>query len=406
MKNGCLRWILVLLVAFPAVSANAAGPSPTAQMTRIAAVVKLAPRCPTSTNAWKDPSAQSLEFGPLAVAVAPLVGSVAQIGVDVGLNWIKERRDQLSKTISARDDSTFYFEREPGSASARNGCLIFIRGELGSDTEFLSRQEAKKFDSDPVWNGSRIKLLRNGWENERVDQEGDVRRGRIPLVAPPLFYAEFSIRYDNLRQAKVFYLKPNFIDYRATGAERTSSGTKDLVFSFIFEAMANGSPSASPAASSSKSSGANSAQAGSVGASGAAGPGALGATSSSPESSSVGGRSAVSDTAGSRLSSDQPKVAAKFDIVLMQTPIGSRFEAEALGDIVSALQPLPAWQSPSPGLSGSINLVPVSVLASLTETEKAGSIELLLDSSISENKDNLSKTIGDLVTKFLQQSAK
>jgi hypothetical protein len=396
---------VAVVMAFPVLNADAAGPTPNTPVTRMAAAVKLVPRCPSSTNAWKDPSAQTLELVPLAVAVAPLAGSIVQIAADVGLNWIKERRDTLSATTSARDDSTFYLERDSG-AVARNGCLIFARGELGSDAEFLRRQEARQFDSDPIWTGSRIRLLRNGWDNERVDQEGDIRRGRIPLVSAPMIYAEFSIRYDDLKHAKAFYLKPIFIDYRATSAERTSAGIKDLAFTFIFEALSSGSPVARLEAHSPASSGGTTAQTEAAGSANPQGTFSPQSASTPLEPSSVVRRPPASDIAGPRSGSDQLRVAAKLDVVLMQTRIGSRFEADALIDIVSALQPLPPWQGSSDEPSRPVTLVPVSVLATLTETEKAGNIELTLDNVIVQGKDSFSKTLGDVATKLLQETGK
>jgi hypothetical protein len=227
-----------------------------------------------------------------------------------------------------------YVTRE-GRPAARNGCVIFLRGELGSQSEFERRVQASEIGKDLLWTASRLSILRDGWPNERGNEEGEARRGRIAIVSTPLVYVEFAIRYDSSADPNQFTIKPIFFDYRATAAEREGSGIKDLLFSVRFERNDEGST---------------------------------------------------------------PIIFANYDIALPQTPVGARYEREALADLIGRPQNLPGYESKQVSTPG---VVPVYVTVSMLEFEKAGDLERIVTEAADENKEKVGATLNERVQQFL-----
>jgi len=287
---------------------------------------------------WKNPSAQAPEAGFLLPLIAPLAGALIEKGISFSAEWLKRFQGELSASssahdVSAHDVSTMYMTLG-GKLSARNACLVFLRGELGSQAEFDGRLQAKKIGIDPNWTSARLQILRNGWQNEQVAEGGDTRRGRIPVVGTPLVYAEFEIRYNDARQATQFMIKPIFLDYRATAAERKGAGKKDIAFIVSFERNDN---------------------------------------------------------------RNSPATFAKYNIVIPKTSIGAMYNSETLSDLVGIPQNLP---SPSSG-KDIFDPVPISVMVSMVETEKAGDLERLFVETIDDNKDRLGAAISSRIEQWL-----
>jgi hypothetical protein len=286
----CLLGLLAVLMFshMTAEYANSAESKTGPRLTREAAVAKLSPQCPTNQSKWNNPAAQSTEGAFLLPLIAPLVGSAIEKGISFSAQWLKKYQDELSATSTAHDVSTMYVMRDNGKLAARNGCLIFLRAELGTQAEFEKRVQAGEIGKDPVWTASRLSILRDGWVNERPSEEGDARRARIAIVSTPLVYAEFAIRYDSATNANQFTLRPTFLDYRATAAERQGGGSKDILFSIAFDRNDQ---------------------------------------------------------------STSPIVFARYDIAIPKTPLGARYDSETLADVLGRPQNLPGHKEVNtPGL--------------------------------------------------------
>jgi hypothetical protein len=303
--KGAFVWSAGLLFGFSAIqlstgAADGAEAKAGVRFTRDAAIAKLLPQCPTSQSKWINPSAPSTEGGFLLPLIAPLVGTAIEKGVSFSAQWLKKYQDGLSATSTAHDISTMYVVRAGGKLAARNGCLIFLRAELGNQGEFDKRVQAGALGKDQLWTASRLSLLRDGWVNERAAEEGDARRGRIAIVSTPLVYAEFAIRYNSNDNANQFTLKPMFFDYRATAAEREGAGNKDILFTITFER---------------------------------------------------------SDQSGSATSF------AKYELAIPKTPLGARYDSETLADLVGRPQNLPTHEDKEKGSSSLVPIyVAVSLL--------------------------------------------
>ena len=267
---------VILMSTASLCSVTKAAESGAAVALREAAVVKLMPQCPTSHNSWSNPSASSPEAGFLLPIISALAVPAVEKGIAFAADWLKRYQNELSATTSARDVSTMYLI-DDGKLFARNGCLVFFRGQLGPQAEFDKRVRAGTIGKDEVWTVDRLRFLRDGWKNERAAEEGDARRGRIAVVNTPLVYAEFALRYNDTKNATQFTLRPVFLDYRATAAERVGNANKDIVFTITFDYNE-------------------------------------GATST---------------------------VFAKYDIIIPKTAVGSRYDAEILSDLVGRTQSLP-----------------------------------------------------------------
>jgi len=284
MKLLCSLFATIMLGCFAAIAQPSVVSAPSGDV-RIAAAVKVLPNCPTDSSSWSNPNAAQLEVVPLLPLIAstaePLVEPVIEAGIGLFVQWMKEREAALSATSSARDLSTLYIQQQSG-AQARSGCLVFVRGEFGNNEVFAQRQPN---NHDNFWTNQRLQLLRRGFEDKSAasDTQSQVRGriGQINLVAPPLVYAELPIKFDDRSAARSMALSMGFLDYRATAAERTGSGRKDLLFSFVLE------------------------------------------------------QPTLDTSGGSR-------VFARFDLALQQVAIGSRFSAPTLSDKVSTFQPLPS----------------------------------------------------------------
>jgi hypothetical protein len=290
MRGRTVLWSVVLPIGLLSAnvftrSASGAEPVTAPASVRNATVAKLVPQCPTTLAKWSNPSAPATESAFLLPLIAPVAGVAIEKGVSFAAQWLKRSQDDLSATSSARDVSTMYLIRDDGKLSARNGCLIFLRAELGPQAEFDKRVQAGVIGKDPIWTASHLSILRDGWENEQRSEEGEARRGRIALLSAPVMYAEFAIRYNNTSSAKQFNLRPVFFDYRATAAERQGRGNKDILFTIAFDR--------------------------------------------SDESTS-------------------PVVFAKYDLVLAKTPVGAQYGSETLADIVGRPQNLPAQSGNNP----------------------------------------------------------
>jgi hypothetical protein len=256
---------------------------PSPRLTRDAVVAKLMPQCPTSQNIWINPAAPTTEGGFLLPLIAPLVGTAIEKVVSFSADWMKKYQDELSATSTAHDVSTMYLVRDDGKIGARNGCLVFVRAELGTQAEFEKRVQAGEIGKDALWTTSRLSLLRDGWANERSSEESDARRGRIAVVGTPLAYAEFAIRYNSTSDANQFTLRPVFLDYRATAAQREGTGSKDILFTVTFD----------------------------------------------------------------RNGQDNSTVTfAKFELAIPKTPVGARYNSEVLADIIGRPQNLPTYEAP------------------------------------------------------------
>lgn len=270
--------VLSQLGAEPARSAETKGP----RSTRDAVVAKLLPQCPTSQSSWINPAAPATEGGFLLPLIAPLVGTAIEKAVSFSAQWMKKYQDELSATSTAHDVSTMYLVRDGGKVNARNGCLVFVRAELGTQAEFEKRVQAGQIGKDVIWTAQRLSLLRDGWANERASEEADARRGRIAIVSTPLAYAEFAIRYNNSSGANQFTLRPVFLDYRATAAQREGAGSKDILFTVTFD----------------------------------------------------------------RNGQDNSTVTfAKYELAIPKTPLGARYDSEILADIIGRPQNLPSYET-------------------------------------------------------------
>jgi hypothetical protein len=324
--SGCL------LAAVALNGHDAAAQTPVAATVREAAIVRVVPRCPSKLNYWTNPQSQESA----AVLLQPIIGAVAEAGIQKGVSfandWLKRFAAELSATTTAHDVGTMYVLYD-GKLAARNGCVVLFRGQVGSDAEFDKRVRAKTIGNDAVWTVERLRILRDGAKNELADDEMEVRRGRIAVVETPLVYGEFEIRYNSAKSATSFTLRPIYLDYRSTAAERPGAGKKDLLFTIVFDQTTSG---------------------------------------------------------------PTPAVFARFDLAIPRTPIGARYGAELLADLVGRPQPLPS-PGKRDGEQKASDLVPMNVSVTMLETEKAGDLERFVGEALDENKDNIGSAISNHV---------
>lgn len=100
------------------------------------------------------------------------------------------------------------------------------------------------------------------------------------------------------------------------------------------------------------------------------------------------------ETPGRADEKDSVKKLAAFTVDLLKTPVGSNWSAATLVDRVSAAQGLPGRTAADP-------TAVISLVGTLTETEKAGDIEAIITESIDAKKADLGKAIGDAILKAL-----
>lgn len=187
------------------------------------AIVVLANSCPlTAKTAGQN-------FAPLSALGITLattsVSTIAPVLVDATFdsftNWLEERANELTASTTARDSQSLY-AINPATARARN-CIIFVRGGFGKSKNLDKRTESAVTDA----------------ELAKIKSVIETSRGTINFTNQVEIYAEFALAlrsfksFDQTTDIPVqFAVKPVFLSYAQSGAERNKEDDKHLIFTF------------------------------------------------------------------------------------------------------------------------------------------------------------------------------
>lgn len=146
---------------------------------------------------------------PILPVIIPIVAALAaDVAVNATKAYLARAKTDLSGTWVATGAGAFRDEK------GLKGCLVLARGTFGTSEQPLQPIE-----------GSRI-------TSEVMKQVG--------LTAPPQFYMEVWVDETTQGGATALRLRPQFVSYSGTAAERRGDGVKNVA---IVMAMLNASPS-------------------------------------------------------------------------------------------------------------------------------------------------------------------
>lgn len=177
-----------------------------------------------------DPYEAAAIVGALAGAlVQTVVPTVANFAVEGVANYLEQRARELNASTTASSTLSHIYRQRSRDRQIvpANNCLIVARGKLGPYEKIAS--------TDGVFNTALLRDL----------------HPTLGLIAPPEFYAEFKIEYNKVsgqivdeKSKKIadfstfteIGLKPVYVYYRQSGAKRNSEKSKRVVVEVNMEA--------------------------------------------------------------------------------------------------------------------------------------------------------------------------
>jgi hypothetical protein len=187
---------------------------------KLPALLILRDTCPESKPQLAVESPALL--APLALAFVQVVGPVIiEKAVELTADFLESRANALSASSSASVNGTLY-STQGQVVRVANACLIFARGRMGPADKITVADEER------YWTRTKLR-----------DRHRD-----LGLISPPEVYLELAIEYETIKLAEnrdfatSLGLRPVFLDYRKSGAERNPDDAKHLVLDVGFESRA------------------------------------------------------------------------------------------------------------------------------------------------------------------------
>lgn len=186
-----------------------------------------------------------------------------------------------------------------------------------------------------------------GQPREETEREGRIWTGanlrKVALVEPPDLYLELRLLYLGGDPPTHFTMTPVFLDYARSAAERIGGDqSKDILVVAAFKTV---------------------------------------------------------DQKGME---QKENTFATFSLGFKKTHLGTRLQRTALSGITTDVQHLPPAAMRDDSKDSKPDFVPFHVLVTLTETENAGAFYLKASEALSQNKQDISKEILNLINKLLQ----
>jgi hypothetical protein len=206
------------------------------------AVVVVLDACPLSATGARMETALVAAAADVAMSlIAPAVSAVVNRGLDIAGRYLEQFADSYGASSTAVGGGRLL--RIAGArAEPEAGCLVFVRGQLGS----VATRPGAAVPANPAGLGA--------WQtqvaeiNQKfLDEARRLGRSTAPrLLAAPEVYAEFGIVYRQFAVAAgteppilgQVALDPMFVRFGRSGAQRGASDEKSLVLTVTLSSLA------------------------------------------------------------------------------------------------------------------------------------------------------------------------
>ena len=146
----------------------------------------------------------------LPLILIPVIAAVAKPVVEKSLDalaeYLRNLKESYTATSEAKGAGDFYTPKDAKTVNPTFGCVIVVRGTFGDSVV----REETHVDKAIRWTGANL--------------------AKVRLVEPPALYLELRLAYLGGDPVTHLTVRPVFLDYLQTSAERTSSeNKKDLL---------------------------------------------------------------------------------------------------------------------------------------------------------------------------------